>query len=175
MSAGEAGCALSHYRAWQSVTADYVLILEDDVWMNADLSAIMSAMPSGFDLVKLETSGLRVEFEDTGLYVGRGFTVHKLTGPHWRTGAYLISKDAAERFVKSYGFNMPVDWFLFGPYNGHYVGQVVPAPCVQDDVRGGIGGLRSGIGPGRWRPSRVKIPRGGGRAGRVIAWAGSGG
>lgn len=140
-STGALGCLLSHREAWKRLVLSgkkYALILEDDVYLSADISKIiqdLSWIPEDADIVRLETSTNRVKLKPIGETNGRQICMVHSTC--WCCGAYILNKDTADRLL-----NMPrekwdsVDYFLLSRETSEVarilkVYQVTPALAVQ--------------------------------------------
>jgi glycosyl transferase, family 25 len=141
---GEIGCFLSHYELWKILAASklrYCAIFEDDVFLSRKVSGFLRAVERSqacFDLLKID-SGLRlVSVDRFPMSVVAGVALHRLRSIHYGTGAYLISRDAAELLVERVsGFDLPVDDVLFGPHPASsdlFVVQSIPALVAQSDV-----------------------------------------
>jgi len=138
------GCTLSHFMAYRALVdsqAPFACVLEDDVFLAADLSAWLddsSWIPERVDLVKLE------RWRDNRLLVMlgpplakyRGRSVRQLLSKHSGTGGYIISREAAGRALRAESPNVPIDQFLFHPNVSRFARvahtlQVQPALVVQ--------------------------------------------
>jgi glycosyl transferase family 25 len=111
LPAGTAGCALSHLRVYQKITADGLseaLILEDDVTLPADLGSLARAVAD--QLTGAEVALLSYESKDTCKISPEGsvdlpssrmlalpIDVSQLIG----AAAYVITREACERMNKS--------------------------------------------------------------------------
>jgi glycosyl transferase family 25 len=143
LSAGEIGCFLSHRRIWQMIAErddDWAFVAEDDVHFSTDASFFLSNcdwLPAGVELVKAETTLLRLELS-RAVY-GRPFNheLRRLLSKHFGSGGYFVSRTGAARLLAfTAGSCNPADLVLFSPKEGVVrktaVLQLAPAICIQD-------------------------------------------
>jgi glycosyl transferase, family 25 len=173
--AGTAGAALSHFTACKKMIEDGLdkaLILEDDVLLPADLGALA-------DAVGAQLTGAEVALLSYGAYgtceLSREGAVQLPSGPMLALpinirlivsgGAYIITREAAERMVK---FVLPAranpdDWWYF--YREGVLDRVqcvVPLPVLKNHkLESTLGSYRLGTGLRArlvWPLVRRKIP-----------------
>lgn len=127
MGQGARACTAGHFLMWQKLLqteAPAAIILEDDVDIAPELAYFVSApalAPLGTDVIKLEIH--RMHHAEKTLAIGRkvydfanGISAARLLSVHYGTGAYLITRKAAEYLVNDLRrTNMPVDHLLFNP------------------------------------------------------------
>ena len=105
LSAGALGCSLSHLSAWQALIAsnhNYALILEDDAELTASTGAILESLTNGahqFDIISLHHRKTRPQHKIADLHSGHILSVLRYN--HIGATAYLISRDAATRLLKT--------------------------------------------------------------------------
>ena len=141
---GTIGCFLSHFGVWQEVARSsdpYVAIFEDDLHISSDLRLLLATdswIPQDYDVIRLETSTNRVRLGAPGMIGGLDRKLHPVKSTTWCAGAYILSREAARKFVSvSPLYHYPVDYMMFSLEDSPVarsltVGQVLPAPCVQD-------------------------------------------
>ncbi|HOO50500.1 MAG TPA: glycosyltransferase family 25 protein [Alphaproteobacteria bacterium] len=146
-SNGALGCFLSHRSAWHTLVTsgeEYALILEDDVYLSADLSKLLqdiSWIPKDADIVRLETSTNRVKLEPVGEIFDRH--ICKVRSTCWCCGAYLIHRDTAQTLLETPREKWDsVDYFLLSRETSEIartlnVYQVTPALAVQAKFNSG--------------------------------------
>ncbi len=120
---GDQCCSLSHRRAWSAFLASgapYASVLEDDVVLGDDASALLRRsdwIASSAHLVKLEhfgPPGQRVLIgEPTD--IGGGHSVAPILSRHTGAAAYVISRPAALRLAAIERWDVPVDHLMFNP------------------------------------------------------------
>lgn len=159
LSPGEVGCLLSHVRALRLfVESDepHALIIEDDVHIALDARKLLADLAAehlpAFDLIKLEATPMRT-------FVSRAYRrlpgerrLHDLLSFNLGTAAYLVKRSTAIELIERLESSMmPCDYALCSPEtNGLKIGQLQPAPFIQDNFKHGVTTLRSSIGE---RPS----------------------
>ena len=148
MSQGEIACFLSHRKCWEQIVQsedEYAVVLEDDVIFSEKAGKFLcgtSWIPKDADIVKLEVLTRKIVTGISPEAVVDGKEVLRLYSSSLGTAAYIISRNAAQRFLQmSEKFFVPVDHFMFStlfPYfNEFCCYQVVPAICIQDtELRG---------------------------------------
>lgn len=143
LSPAEFACNLSHQMVWREIVGRQLpaaLILEDDGVLSSDLPEFIdhlgSKLPSGVDVLKLETflGNIRLSRKQV-LRVGR-FTARRLGSTHYGCCGYIISDRAAQWLLSARTLNdLTVDAYLFGRHGpGLYrfqIYQVVPALTIQ--------------------------------------------
>lgn len=144
---GQVGCFLSHYALWEKAAASdapYTVIFEDDITMSPSVSDFLSGaswIPADADVVRLEFCVHRVRLDKKAAARHAGRDVRKVVPcdnvRFWATatGAYIISKKAAQKIVAlPPDRHMCVDVMLMcGAYSRLayelQIYQVQPAPC----------------------------------------------
>ncbi|PZO52424.1 MAG: hypothetical protein DCF16_09315 [Alphaproteobacteria bacterium] len=115
LSPGEIGCYASHLilcdRIARGLLQAPVLVLEDDVELSANLPFLLrrliAELPSDWDIVRLSRASKRAEMR-----VARLDPEHELvrfSHVPTSTGAYLISRQGAEKFLAPRTRRLPVD------------------------------------------------------------------
>lgn len=142
LSPGEIGCYASHLAICQRI-ADGSLpsplcVLEDDVELPSDFAAILSAvlerLPSDWDMVRLSNDTKRAVMPLQRL--SGQFKLVRYTNVPGSTGASLITRAGAEKFLKQGARTLPVDQDLRRVWAwGLNTFGVTPAP-VRRDVLG---------------------------------------
>ena len=143
LSAGEACCAISHYRCWLALLAsseDECLILEDDLHFSGDFKAVIDSISLSEEepcALKLESFGATVTSSTSSYLLVDGRRVVELYSNHTGTAAYVLNRKAASHLVEAFDlFKHPVDieLFDFGRRSDESlrVFQVLPACCIQD-------------------------------------------
>ena len=115
LSPGEIGCYASHLilcdRIARGLLLAPVLVLEDDVELSANLPFLLrrlvAELPAGWDIVRLSRASKRAEMR-----VARLDPEHELvrfSHVPTSTGAYLISRQGAEKFLAPRARRLPID------------------------------------------------------------------
>lgn len=141
---GQVGCFLSHYAAWEKIANgldDYAVVFEDDVHISNDLADILSDdqwIPSGADVIRLETSTNRVKLSSAPVLTRARRNVFSVKSTTWCAGAYIISKRAAKALIElPQRHHEPSDILLYN-FDESIIArkfsilQLNPAPCTQD-------------------------------------------
>lgn len=146
-------CFESHRRCWQALLAagtEYALILEDDVSLSRSIGSFLRTdwIPSGADVIKLETYEVRVHIERGDCHLVNDRAVARLRSSHLGCGGYIVSRGAAADLVKkSSVVSEPVDRFMFDARYGIFeqlcVYQVIPALVLQGSGKHGGGAAGS--------------------------------
>lgn len=142
MTPGEIACFESHRLAWRRLVDSgepWLTVFEDDVRLASPIAPLLRAhdwIPSGTDLVKLETFEARTKVSPRGVAVA-GTALHRLHATHCGCAGYVLSRRAAQRLLKaSEDFVRPVDIVMFDPdqavCRSLRVVQMVPALCIQE-------------------------------------------
>lgn len=105
LSAGEIGCYASHLRICAMIAAGEIaapaLVLEDDVRAPDDLAfllrGVLEAAPEGWDFIRLSQGSKRVAVRVAALPGGRDLV--RYSEAPFSTGAYLVSRTGAEKFI----------------------------------------------------------------------------
>jgi glycosyl transferase, family 25 len=163
LSPGEIGCYASHLAICQRIVEGslppIVCVLEDDVALSPDFASVLSALlanaPAGWDIIRLSNETKRAAMPL--LRLSERFTLVRYTNVPGSTGASLISRSGAEKFLKQAPRSMPVDqdlrrvwaWKLntFG---------VAPAPVRRDVLNASTIDAMATDG---WRTERWRIAR----------------
>ncbi|WP_237273641.1 glycosyltransferase family 25 protein [Sulfitobacter sp. M22] len=129
-------CFESHRAVWQMIVdkgLDAALILEDDVVLSHELTAILSklnASPQKIDVVKMD-------FTDGNVCLGpvsdiNGVQVRTLSKCAPSAGAYFVTKSGVERLLsESEVYGDTVDDFIFAPRKNWKIYHLVPARAMQ--------------------------------------------
>lgn len=142
LALGEVGCFLSHRACWRRIldgAHDFGCILEDDIVLSPRLPRFTDGnqwIPADAEIVKLETSGVRIWLDRKSLSLGNGFSLQRLRSAHYRTGGYIVSRRTAERLLElTQRISVPVDLLLFDPAYGTAQSittyQLSPSLCAQ--------------------------------------------
>ena len=114
-------CTLSHARVWEAFLAggaDLCLVLEDDVFLSADLGAWLDDLswwPEGADVVKIErwrSDGLKVLL-DTARTAHLGRSLRRLLSRHSGSAGYLLTRKAARQLLAAKPYSVSIDQLLF--------------------------------------------------------------
>jgi glycosyl transferase family 25 len=139
LSVGEVGCYASHLAILEKMASGEitspVLILEDDLALPADLAAIIDALlkvaPRDWDFVRLSNQP-RWAVRRVADFAGR-YSLCRYSEVPGSTGASLVSKDGAVKFLKGGPRRFPVDQDLRRPWAwGLNMFGVAPAPITPD-------------------------------------------
>jgi glycosyl transferase family 25 len=145
LAAGTAGAALSHLSVYRKIIADglsMALVLEDDVMLPTDLNSLVEAV--GDQLVGAEVVLLSVDSPDP-CKMSRNGSIHlpsarllvlpiDISQPR-SAGAYIITREACERMVKSLQpVRVQADcwWFFYRKGLLDRVRCVVPLPVLKN-------------------------------------------
>lgn len=139
---GELGCYLSHVevmRAFLAGEAEYALVLEDDVLLQASLPAVLQGLmnnPRRWDVAKL--SAVHRGTPQPYLEVAPGHQLAVMLSRCTGSSAYLMNRRAAEAYLRQPGGLLPMQL----PYD-HVFDQgwrfglkyrlVTPTPCGHDE------------------------------------------
>lgn len=115
LSRGEIGCYASHLAICQRIVARRIrapaLVLEDDVALPSDLPELMAslaaALPPRWDIVRLSYPTKRITRAIAPL--ARGRELVRYSQVPTSTGAYLISRSGAEKFLRPRPRDLPID------------------------------------------------------------------
>lgn len=137
---GELGCYLSHVavmRRFLASSAEFALVLEDDVLLHDELPAVVRglvAQPQRWDVAKLSAvhSGTPVPYLDIAPGHRLAVMLSRCTG----ASAYLVNRRAAQAYADGLlPMQLPYDHvFDQGWRFGLKVRLVTPTPCGHDDV-----------------------------------------
>ena len=106
LSAGELGCYSSHYALWQKLlddTAEQYVVLEDDVivdWSMLRSVAATNLIASGIEYLRLYYKMPCPYIQRKRRFLARSRTLIELTGHPYGTQGYVITRAAAEKFVR---------------------------------------------------------------------------
>lgn len=139
---GELGCYLSHVavmRAFLASQAEFALVLEDDVLLQASLPAVLQGLmdnPTRWDVAKL--SAVHRGTPQPYLEVAPGHQLAVMLSRCTGSSAYLMNRRAAEAYLREPGGLLPMQL----PYD-HVFDQgwrfglkfrlVTPTPCGHDE------------------------------------------
>jgi glycosyl transferase family 25 len=138
LTAGEIGCYASHLRIHKALAelGECALVLEDDVRLSDDIvDAIEAARDcsADWDIIRLSNETKSVVLP-VGNILGSRELVRYWTVPNG-TGAYLISRTGAIKFLESYERRtLPVDEDLRRPWNCDLNTYGILPPLVEPDV-----------------------------------------
>jgi|CXWL01.1.fsa_nt_gi glycosyl transferase family 25 len=163
LSAGEIGCYASHLQICRSM-ADGSLpsplcVLEDDVELPPDfavtLNLLLERLPANWDIVRLSNDTKRAVMPVDRL--GGRFRLVRYTNVPGSTGASLISRTGAEKFLKRQVRTLPVDQDLrrVWAWNLNTFG-VTPAPVRRDVLGASTIDAMATLG---WRKEHWRIAR----------------
>lgn len=120
---GHRACAVSHTWAWQRFldgSATHALFLEDDIFLASDAGSLLQEtdwFPPSADLIKIEKYNRGASKILLGPSMGRtpsGRHLHRMYSRHCGAGAYILSRNGAERALRERGsMRVPVDHLLF--------------------------------------------------------------
>ena len=135
---GEAGCFASHLDVMErflETDAAAALVLEDDLVVPAAIRSLMTEcltkLPAGFDIVRLSNPAKRA-FITVAEFSGDSLIIRYSVMPR-NTGAYLLSRAGAAKFLKSAQGVRPVDEEMRRPWlTGLDTFGVMPAPILSN-------------------------------------------
>lgn len=163
---GEVGCYASHllihFLMVEGQLPEIVLVLEDDLIVSPDLSAVLGAaleaLPEQWDIVRLSNPPKRA-YMPVATLPGNRELVQYSKIPN-NTGAYLISRSGAEKFLAAYRpRRRAVDEDLRRPWEfGLKTYGIVPPPIVSNIFDSTIDALGD-RGLGRPRTPKVLTGR----------------
>ncbi len=146
MTKPEYACYLSHikvYKAMLESDASHCLVLEDDIVMAKDFASLLDDLAlhsSRNTILRLEvpfqcTNGKPVSLGRRSVKKTGAYQINRLYSPVFSSGAYVISRDIAERIVQNHSQpKIPIDHILFYKRMSHplpLVYQVSPPLAVQ--------------------------------------------
>ncbi len=146
---GDMCCTLSHVRVWTAFVAsgaEYGLVLEDDVELHSDSSALLGDLawlPGEVHLLKLESYGSSTQRILVGapVRIASGTSIAPLHSKHTGAGAYILSRSLAAWLLKEITiWPMAVDHMLFNPHISPITSlirpyQLIPAIAKQRDLK----------------------------------------
>jgi glycosyl transferase, family 25 len=136
---GELGCYLSHValmRLFLQSTAEFALVLEDDVLLRDSLRPVLSGLlmqPARWDMVKL--SGVHSGTPVRVLNIAPGHDLAVMLSRCTGSSAYLINRHAAQAYVAGLlPMSLPYDHVFDQGWRFKLkVRLVTPQPCGHDD------------------------------------------
>lgn len=105
LTKGELGCLLSHRAVWQEIAtsgAPFAAIFEDDIHISHRLAAFLngiSVLPSGADILKLETMNYPVTLDKKPVAEIANVRLKRLRSAHLGSAGYVVSKACATRLL----------------------------------------------------------------------------
>ncbi|MGK9086162.1 glycosyltransferase family 25 protein [Brucella intermedia] len=143
----EIGRFLSHKECLARIASGggpFGAVFEDDMVLSPQIGHLLQSadwIPDEVDIVKLESDGSRVFLGPLLSFPRLEPRLGKLLSVHLCAGGYIVSRNAARRFLSIMEERfIPVDTLMFHPkYNapGDFnIYQVVPAVCVQRRLLG---------------------------------------
>ncbi|HUD50410.1 glycosyltransferase family 25 protein [Parvibaculum sp.] len=148
LSPSEVACMLSHREAWRRFLATagtFCCVLEDDVRLSPDFGSFLSSFDEttlpAFDVIKIETMGVKVRLGRKRFPCGPGFASARLCSHHHGTAGYIVGRRGAERLLAlTTKMDRPLDDMMFdeiAPNRGSIkILQLVPALCIQEERLG---------------------------------------
>lgn len=136
---GEIGCYASHLAIMMRIARGEVetpvLVFEDDIRLvtgfRAMLSALIAALPEEWDIVRLSNAPKRA-YAPVAELVG-GYTLARYSVVPPSTGAYLISRSGARKFLEQAVRRLPIDQDLRRVWRWKLETYgVVPVPIIPD-------------------------------------------
>ena len=118
MTASEMACLESHSRVWRAIAKGddaFAVIFEDDLLMSHQLGGFIEALsPSPeWDVLRLETNFQSVRVGVTTATLG-GREARRLMQPQSGAGAYVVTRDAAQKYLASRYFGaVPADTLVY--------------------------------------------------------------
>lgn len=142
LSPGEIGCYASHLAIMQRVAdgalPSPMLVLEDDVALPHDIARtierLLAALPASWDIVRLSYPSKRVMQNVAPL--GAADLV-RYTHVPVSTGAYLISREGARKFLARRPRDLPIDQDLRRVWAWRLTTYGVSPPPIRADALGG--------------------------------------
>jgi glycosyl transferase family 25 len=142
LTPAEIACFESHRSAWQLLVDSgeaWLAVFEDDVLLAPPIAALLGSdawIPTGTDLVKLETFEARVAIAAKGVAV-EGVSLHRLQTTHCGAAGYVLSRQCALDLLRQTEmFTRPVDIVMFDHEQEACrklrILQMVPAVCIQE-------------------------------------------
>lgn len=156
LKAGEVGCYASHLLAMRAIASgDHgacAIIMEDDLQIDGDFAdtvqSLLERVPPGWDFVRLSNMPKRAVVELCAL--GGARRLVKYSKVPNNTGAYLISREGAGKFVVERSRARAVDEDLRRPWEFDLrVFGVEPAPIVANLMASSIDAVEAGRLDGR--------------------------
>jgi glycosyl transferase family 25 len=130
LTTGELGCALSHIKAYNKIISEkieWALILEDDIKLNKELSALLESPINTWNKDHLYILGAQDFLDSKKLIIKSRYgkielkdeiTFHKTISSYkyiYRTASYLIHRETAKKIISftKNNFCLADDWFIF--------------------------------------------------------------
>jgi glycosyl transferase family 25 len=139
LTPGEIGCYASHLRICQLIASggypSPTLVLEDDLGLCEKLADILralpDALPANWDMVRLANAAKHAVLDIASL--PHGHKLVRYSRVPTSTGASLVSRSGAEKFLKRVPRNLPIDQDLRRVWTwGLDMYGVEPIPIVRD-------------------------------------------
>jgi glycosyl transferase family 25 len=140
----ELACFLSHRGCWETVvrTGEPIAIFEDDVHLGKNAREILadkSWIPTGADIVKLDTTLTKTIVDRRPVISVHGRTAVRLRGYHTGGAGYVLTERGARKLLDAIRtISDPFDQLLYNPalplHGQLEIYQLVPALCIQHDV-----------------------------------------
>lgn len=145
LSAAAVACFLSHRKAWENVVhsgAAHAAIFEDDIHFSDAAAVFLSGdawVPQDADIVRLEVYLPDCAVEAAHIRTIGNRRLHRLRGRDLGSGAYIISRQCAERLLRDVTMiSHEFDQLLFDPefpvFSGLRTYKLIPSPCIQDKL-----------------------------------------
>ncbi|MBC7769022.1 MAG: glycosyltransferase family 25 protein [Phycisphaerales bacterium] len=167
LSAGEIGCYASHLAICREIVAGALqaptLVLEDDVELPASIAQLLqrlcAALPPDWDIVRLSYPSKRAALGVATL--GGGFELVRYSQIPVSTGAYLLSRSGALKFLAPGRRNVPIDHDLRRVWAWNLKTYGVAPPPVSADTLGtsSIDAMAPGVRSDGARSRRIKRQR----------------
>lgn len=174
MGRGSQACAVSNFRVFRALAdseAPAALVLQDDSELSPEIAGFVRAadwIPAGIGLVQFEKWSRRATSKLLGPPLGAspvpGRTIRRLHSRIGGAGAYVVTREAARRFLAHGGrLRFPIDHFLFNlnlSPEARAVGVAMVCPAL---ARQAWGQLSSDISPGtkaKAKPLAARLRRG---------------
>lgn len=137
-------CFLSHRKAWEiaanPTAAAHTAIFEDDIHFSGAAADFLSSdgwVPADADIVRLEVYRPHCAVEAAHIRTIGNRRLHRLRGTDAGSGAYVISRECAERLFRDVTMiPREFDQVLFNPespvFSSLKTYKLIPALCVQD-------------------------------------------
>jgi len=151
MKRGEIGCYASHLRILQRAArgdlGPYVLVMEDDLDLPPDLTALITealqAMPLGWDILRLSSPSRRSFVPVAALRNGRALIRYSKI-PN-SAGAYLVTQAGAQKFVQCGVRGLTFDDDLRRPwFHGMKTYGIMPPPVKAGMLKSSIDAVEAG-------------------------------
>lgn len=167
LTPGEIGCYASHLEICRRVVAGELLspllVLEDDVELSQHLPLVLDrlieTLPAGWDIVRLAHPSKRAQLQVAEL--SPAFDLVRYSHVPTSTGAYLLSRSGAVRFLRRARRLLPVDQDLRRVWRWRLRTYGVAPPPVRRDCLGSssIDALAPGVRASAARGRRMRQER----------------